>query len=137
MAASNNNSDETISEINIVPLVDIILVVLIIFMVASPITKQKKVNVDLPTSGYSDSNNDSKPFQVTVNESGHIFLHGEMISENDLKNRSIEEAKKNQGIEAILTADKNLSYGMVVKYMDIMKSSGINKLSISTNQAVE
>jgi biopolymer transport protein ExbD len=130
MAASNNNSDEVISDINIVPLV-------VIFMVASPITQQKKVNVDLPTSGYSDTNSDSKPFQVTVNDSGHIFLQGEMISEVDLKNRAIEEAKKNQGIEAILTADKNLSYGVVVKYMDIIKSGGINKLSISTNQAVE
>jgi len=137
MAGPSNNSDEAISDINIVPLVDIILVVLIIFMVASPISQQKKVNVDLPTSGYSDSNSETQPFQVTVNESGHIFMQGEMISENDLRNRAIEESKKNQSVEAILTADKNLSYGQVVKYMDMIKSGGINRLSISTNQTLE
>jgi biopolymer transport protein ExbD len=137
MAASSNQDQDTISDINIVPLVDIILVVLIIFMVASPAAEHSKIKVDIPQASSGDASASSEPFQVTVNEEGYLFVSGEPVSETDLKTRAEVEVKKNSGVEAILTADKNLGYGHVVKVIDMIKGAGIQKIAISTTSGLE
>ena len=136
--AGMKNEQEEISDINIVPLVDIILVVLIIFMVASPANNQSKINVNLPEASSGDpSTQTNEPFSVTVNEDGYLFINGEAVNENELKSRAEIELKKNSQIEAILTADKKLGYGEVVKVIDLIKISGINKIAISTTSSLE
>ena len=135
--AGVKQDQEEISDINIVPLVDIILVVLIIFMVASPASEQSRIKVDLPQASSGDSSAAAEPFLVTINEEGYIYLAGEVISENELKTRGELEAKKNSQAEAVLTADKNLDYGRIVQVIDIIKSSGLHKISISTTTGLE
>ncbi|MCM2349788.1 MAG: biopolymer transporter ExbD [Bacteriovoracaceae bacterium] len=136
MAAVNQEQDE-ISDINIVPLVDIILVVLIIFMVASPASEQSKIKVDIPQASSGEVSQGSEPFQVTVNEEGYLFVGGEPVSEAELRTRGDLEFKKNSQVEALLTADKGLDYGSVVKVIDLIKSSGIQKIAISTTSGLE
>ncbi len=136
--AGVKNDQEAISEINIVPLVDIILVVLIIFMVTSPASEQSKIPVNLPEASSGDpSLSNSEPFNVTLNEEGYLFVNGEAVSENELKSRAEIELKKNSAAEALLVADKNLDYGEVVKTIDLIKSTGLNKISISTTTTLE
>lgn len=135
--ASLNQDQEEISDINIVPLVDIILVVLIIFMVASPAAEQSRIKVDIPQASSGDASASSEPFQVTVNEDGYLFVGGDAVSDSDLKVRAELEVKKNSGVEAILTADKNLGYGQVVRVIDLIKSSGVQKIAISTTTGLE
>jgi biopolymer transport protein ExbD len=135
--ASLNQDQEEISDINIVPLVDIILVVLIIFMVASPAAEQSRIKVDIPQASSGDASASNEPFQVTVNDEGYLFVSGEPVSETELKIRGEVEVKKNSQIEAILTADKNLGYGEVVRVIDLIKSSGVKKIAISTTSALE
>lgn len=135
--ASLNQDQEEISDINIVPLVDIILVVLIIFMVASPASEQSRIKVDIPQASSGDASASNEPFQVTVNDEGYLFVGGEPVSETELKSRAEVEVKKNSQIEAILTADKNLGYGEVVRVIDLIKSSGLKKIAISTTSALE
>lgn len=136
MAGVSNDQDE-ISDINIVPLVDIILVVLIIFMVASPASEQSKIKVNLPEASSAEASSGSEPFQVTINEEGYLFVGGEAVSETELKTRGEMEVKKNSQAEAILTADKHLDYGQVVKVIDLIKSSGMQKIAISTTSGLE
>jgi biopolymer transport protein ExbD len=135
--AGVKQDQEEISDINIVPLVDIILVVLIIFMVASPASEQSKIKVDIPEASSGETSSGSEPFQVTVNEEGYLFVGGEAVSETELKTRGELEIKKNSQIEAILTADKNLGYGQVVKVIDLIKSTGMQKIAISTTSGLE
>lgn len=135
--ASLNQDQEAISDINIVPLVDIILVVLIIFMVASPAAEQSRIKIDIPQASSGDASASNEPFQVTVNDEGYLFVAGEPVSETELKSRGEIEVKKNSQIEAILTADKSLGYGEVVRVIDLIKSSGVKKIAISTTSALE
>jgi len=138
MAGGVKSEQEEISDINIVPLVDIILVVLIIFMVASPTSEKSKINVDLPEASSGEAiTSGAEPFSVTLNEDGYLFVNGDSVSESELKSRAEIELKKNSQTEAILTADKNLDYGQVVKTIDLIKTSGINKISISTTSSIE
>lgn len=137
MAGGVSQDQDTISDINIVPLVDIILVVLIIFMVASPASEQSKIKVNLPEASAGEASSGNEPFQVTVNEEGYLFVSGEAVSETELKARAEIELKKNSQLEAILTADKHLEYGQVVKVIDLIKSSGVQKIAISTTSGLE
>jgi biopolymer transport protein ExbD len=135
--AGVSQDQEEISDINIVPLVDIILVVLIIFMVSSPASEQSRIKVDIPEASSGESLSVNEPFQVMVNEEGYLFVGGDPVSETDLKTRAEVELKKNSQVEAILTADKNLGYGQVVRVIDLIKSSGVQKIAISTTTGLE
>ena len=137
MATQMSEDQDEISDINIVPLVDIILVVLIIFMVASPIVSRPKMNVDLPSASSNSSENESMPFEVMISDDGSLYVAGELVSEQGLRSLAEAEFKKNSQVEAIVTADKDLPYGQVVKVMDAVKSAGIEKLSISISQSLE
>lgn len=137
MAGAQKSGEDTISDINIVPLVDIILVVLIIFMVTAPSDKAQKIEVNLPEAASGEPSTGNEPFQVSLNEDGYLFVSGEAVTENELLSRAEVEMKKNNNLEAILTADKNLDYGQVVKVIDLIKSVGVQKISISTTSQLE
>ncbi len=137
MAAKTGGDQDEISDINIVPLVDIILVVLIIFMVTAPASNSAKLDVDLPSAASGESQEGGEPFQVVLTAEGQMLVGGELVSEHGLRTMAEEEAKKNANAAAVITADKELPYGSVVRVMDTVKAAGISKLSVSTTNALE
>lgn len=132
MASRAGNSDnETIAEINIVPLVDIILVVLIIFMVAAPLVMQPKIDISLPKSSSTDIDKSKKPMKITVGGKGEIFVNNREMSLADLKAESASEVQKNPEVSAILVADKSVTLEMVTDIIDTVKSQGLKKVAFS------
>ncbi len=132
MAGSgNNDSGSTIAEINIVPLVDIVLVVLIIFMVAAPLVMQPKIDISLPKSSSTDIDKSKKPMKITVGGQGQIFVDNREISLADLKDFSAAEVQKNPEVNAILVADKSVTLEMVTDIIDTVKSQGLKKVAFS------
>lgn len=132
MASRAGNSDnETIAEINIVPLVDIVLVVLIIFMVAAPLVMQPKIDISLPKSSSTDIDKSKKPMKITVGKQGEIFVNNREMSLADLKNESASEVAKNPEVSAILVADKGVTLEMVTDIIDTVKSQGLKKVAFS------
>ncbi len=136
--AGKAQDQEEISDINIVPLVDIILVVLIIFMITSPIQQQGSLKVDLPQASTDESSDSSKrPFNLTVTEDGELLVAGEVLSESELKLRVEQESKINPDIEAMIAADQILGYGQVIRVIDLVKASGISKVTLTTSSEME
>lgn len=132
MAGSAGGGDnETIAEINIVPLVDIVLVVLIIFMVAAPLVMQPKIDITLPKSSSTDIDKSKKPMKITIGGKGEIFVNNKEISLDDLKNESLSEVQKNPDVSAILVADKAVTLEMVTDVIDTVKSQGLKKVAFS------
>jgi biopolymer transport protein ExbD len=136
-APVGGGDQDAISDINIVPLVDIILVVLIIFMVTAPASQSSKMDVDLPSSSSGESSGGGDPLQVVMTAEGRMLINGEMVSESGLRSQAMEAVRLDPNTPAIITADKNLPHGEVIKVMDTLKSSGIQKLSVSTTQGLE
>lgn len=134
MAQKYLNDDESISEINVVPLVDIILVVLIIFMVTAPMIMKPSLKVDLP-KGQSGDKTKASPFQVTLSSSGGLFLNGKLINLKMLAERAKEELSKNPDLQAVISADKEVPHGTVVETLDTVKTAGISKFAISIDEA--
>lgn len=134
MAAFNSGDDnEAIADINVVPLVDIILVVLIIFMVTAPMFMKPTINVNLPKAASGDQTAPSK-LNIALTADGRINLNGTFVTEADVQVKAAEEVAKNVDVQAIISADKDVPHGKVVGVLDVVKSSGVKKFAISIDK---
>ena len=147
MAAKlGGGGDEGITDINVTPLVDIMLVLLIIFMLTSEVVSKKvkkpTIDIDLPTAA-SGQDKPGEPLSVVVNKTGELFLNGEAITELDLRAKvklavARQKAAGGRKVEAVLSADKRLSHGRVVRLIDTLRVLGIENVAINTKeQAIE
>ena len=133
MAFKFDQQDDVIAEINVVPLVDGILVVLIIFMVTAPMIMKPSINVNLPKSGSGDATKPSK-LNITLTQAGQLQLEGKNVSESEIAAVAKDEAAKNPDVQAIISADKDVAHGKVVSILDIVKSAGVKRFAISIDK---
>jgi biopolymer transport protein ExbD len=133
MASKIGSDDEPISEINVVPLVDIILVVLIIFMVTAPMIMKPNINVNLPKAASGDNSTPSK-LSLAITADGKVMLNGNQVDDEKIKSTAAEEFAKNPEVQAIIAADKDVPHGKVVSVLDLVKGVGIKKFAISIDK---
>lgn len=127
------DQDEIMSEINVVPLVDVILVVLIIFMVTAPMIMKPSINVNLPKAAAGEATTPSK-LNITISNDGKLNLDGEIVDDAQVQAKALEEVGKNPDIQAIIAADKDVPHGRVVSVLDIVKGAGVKKFAISIDK---
>ncbi len=120
------------AEINITPLTDVFLVLLIIFMVTSSVISQMGVQVQLPSSTQAASSNQSPGVIVTVTKSGEILVNGVSIKEENLRTILSSMLEKTKDKNVILEGDRNAILGNVVKIMDEAKKAGALKFAVAT-----
>ncbi|WP_038056990.1 ExbD/TolR family protein [Thermodesulfobacterium hydrogeniphilum] len=119
-------------EINIIPLVDIILVILIIFMITAPLLTSG-IEVDLPkTKDFPITQKEKKPLKITITKKGKIKIYGEEISLEDLSFWAEEAKKKNLIKEVQIEADKDCPYGIVAEVLSELKKAGFDELDLLT-----
>ncbi len=133
MAFKSDSGDDIIAEINIVPMVDVILVVLIIFMVTAPMIMKPSININLPKAATGEATVPSK-LNITLTADGKINLDGKIVDDTEVLNVATQEVKKNPDIQAIIAADKDVPHGRVVSVLDIVKGSGVKKFAISIDK---
>lgn len=133
MAFKSDAGDDVLAEINVVPLVDIILVVLIIFMVTAPMIMKPSINVNLPKAATGEATTPSK-LNITISGDGQILLDGKSADEAAVQAFAANEAQKNPEVQAIITADRDVPHGRVVSVLDIVKAAGVKKFAISIDK---
>ncbi|MEW6500398.1 MAG: protein TolR [Thermodesulfobacteriota bacterium] len=132
MAFSQNNGKRgLVSDINVTPLVDVMLVLLIIFMITAPMMTQG-VDVDLPETTARPLQQDEAPVVVTVTRKGEIFLDRNRGDQAMLRRQLAQMARKGTDRTILLKADKDVPYGLVVAVMADVKSAGFDKLGMVT-----
>jgi len=131
--AKVTDTDEALSEINVVPLVDIILVVLIIFMVTAPMIMKPSINVNLPKTASGDKTTPTQ-LTITMTADGRVLLNGNPADDKTIADKSAEEFKKNSEIQAIISADKDVPHGRVMTIIDIVKVAGVKKFAFSIDK---
>lgn len=127
----NSGSDEPIAEINVVPLVDIILVVLIIFMVTAPLVLKPTIDVNLPQAASGEQKQAPTTIEVLISKNGTIFFDGKQVNAEELQAKMTQEAQNSVDASVILTADKDVTLDGLTPVIDAIKSSGIKKLGFS------
>jgi biopolymer transport protein ExbD len=133
MAFKSDSGDDVLAEINVVPLVDVILVVLIIFMVTAPMIMKPSINVNLPKAGSGNATAPSK-LNIVIGKDGKLNLDGKPADDQQILAAAAEESKKNPDIQAIISADKEVPHGRVVSVLDIVKGAGVKKFAISIDK---
>jgi biopolymer transport protein TolR len=135
--SGNNNGRSVLSEINVTPFVDVMLVLLVIFMVTAPILYQG-VEINLPKveSRPMPAAEREKKIVITMNENGEIYIEKKRYSLAELK-LEIRSLIRNKGKEleeedVFLRADSNVPYGTVMEVMAEIKKAGINKIGLIT-----
>ena len=133
MAVKFSDDDGPLSEINVVPLVDIILVVLIIFMVTAPMFMKPSINVNLPKAASGDQTQPGQ-LNISITSDGRLNLNGSFASEEVVGQKAKERVDANPEVQAVISADKDVAHGRVVGVMDIVKSAGVKKFAISIDK---
>ena len=126
-----NSQSRFMSEINVVPLVDVVLVLLIIFMITAPLLN-RGVEVDLPVSAVNTIQPDERII-LTVNAQQKVFLEQNEISLSELRTALARRAEEKPGVSVSLKADGKVPYGMVIQVMDVVKQAGIDQLGMVTD----
>lgn len=133
---SSGSKRKFLAEINITPMVDVMLVLLIIFMVAAPMIEQG-VDLDLPQTETVPIQSPKEKFILRVLKNEKIFIEKSEISIDDLETKIKTNAKVQQEKEIFLYASQKVNYGFVVRIMAIIKKSGIPKISLVTEPLEE
>lgn len=126
-----NGHKRLVSEINVTPLVDVMLVLLIIFMVTAPMMTQG-LDVELPETTTKSLQQMENPLVVTIDKNGQIMLDKIQVTRQLLKQQLKVSTKGKKESPIYLKADKNVAYGLVVSVMADIKESGFDKLGMIT-----
>jgi biopolymer transport protein ExbD len=139
-ARMGGDDDEGFNDINIVPLVDIMLVLLIIFMVTTEFVDKRpeipdalpKVPIELPSAASADRTQSTTLLSIALNETGDVFLNGEKSSLDGIKARVAELKTRGDKTEAFVAADKRLAHGQVVAVIDALRLLGVADVALNT-----
>lgn len=131
MAFSTQENDEVMSEINVTPLVDVMLVLLVVFIVTAPLLTNS-IPINLPKTEAVAPVEQKDPLVVSIDGAGKWFLNKDEI-QPDLLRTNLESAKqKDPQLRVLLQADDGANYGQVAKAMAAIEKAGITKLAVIT-----
>ena len=125
------DKDQLMSDINVTPFVDVMLVLLIIFMVTAPMMMQG-VNVSLPEATAKPLPSETDQLIITINREQQIFINDHQVTLDFFEERLKKIIENRQDREVYLKADKNIAYGVVVRVMSVIKEAGVEKLGMVT-----
>ena len=131
---SRGGNGGSIAQINVTPLVDVMLVLLVIFMVTAPIIQQG-VSVDLPKTRAAGLNSQEDPLVVGLTKDGTVYLNDNKIALADLRGKLVSIGQASPDKAVLLRADRSVPYGDVVAVIAAIKEAGIDKLGMVTEPA--
>lgn len=127
------NESESISDINITPFVDVVLVLLVIFMVTAPMMVKETMNINLP-KGKSTQKTAAKTFAIAISKNGQVLVDGEIIEMSLLYDKALELRSTNPNIQVLISADKNSIHGDVIEVLDQVKLAGITNFAFQVEK---
>jgi biopolymer transport protein TolR len=129
--SKNHKKKVAISEINITPFVDVLLVLLIIFMVAAPMLTSS-VSLNLPNGVEKSENIESKDIIVSMQKNGTLFIQEEEIAKNNLANKLKKLTNNNLSERILVRADKFIEYGEVMNLIKMLSLAGFSQVLLVT-----
>ena len=119
---------QPMGEINMTPLIDVMLVLLVIFMITAPLMTSS-LKLDLPQSGAAQVSDASPYIAVSIDAQGKLYLGDELLDAATLSARLADKAKKNASLEVQLRADKSVPYGQVAQLIGQVQQAGLSRIA--------
>ena len=129
--STNSKDDELISEINVTPLVDIVLVLLIVLMVTSSYLVNKSINVELPKAATGESF--TPTLSISLDVAGKLYLDGQEIQRQPLQDRIRAAYQSDHEVKAIISADGRVTHAQVVAIIDLLRTEKVTKFALNTS----
>ena len=134
MAGKGPSDSDLVADINVTPLVDIMLVLLIIFMLTSSTLQASTpqiIDVDLPVAA-SGQKKASQPISLTLDKSGKLYLDGQPTTEAAIATAVKARVTSDPAVTALVSADRNASHGTVVGLLDLLRVQGVKDVALNT-----
>ena len=125
----NHSRNKPMSEINVTPFVDVMLVLLIIFMVTAPLLTVG-VQVDLPESAADSLPDDQEPLTININSKGEIYIQEHQVTYQKMVPKLLAIAKNRTDTRIYVRGDKNINYGRVLEVMGTLSGAGFSKVAL-------
>jgi biopolymer transport protein ExbD len=132
MRPPSHFEEEIITGINVTPLVDISLVLLIIFMVTSYVIAQPSMKVSLPKATNTEATS-AETFGLTLTKNHTLFLNDKTISEAALTALLAKRVQKDPDLQVVLSADREVAHGEVIQLLDLVRGTGVAKIAFSVD----
>lgn len=129
MAAQMNDGDELVTSINVTPLVDVTLVLLVILMITASYVASQSIPMNLPRSATGEAT--ASTLTVSVDDQGHTFLDAAPIDEASLRTRFREAYAANADTQAVIAADSKTDHGYVVRVIELLRREKITNFAIN------
>jgi biopolymer transport protein ExbD len=126
--SSQKNEDSLMAELNVTPLVDVMLVLLVIFIVTAPLIVPQSMKVNLPKTQAVAQQDNAKNAQLIVEASGQVTFEGQHVSDSDL-GLLLKDKSSTPQFQLQVSADKAVPYGRVAEIMAIAQANGVTKMS--------
>lgn len=133
--ASQSEPEGMITGINVTPLVDIILVLLIIFMLTANLIATPSIAVDLPEASTGEAS-EPTTLAITIRQDGAIFLNGAPTTEEHLKTYIPTVVAADPKSQAVIAADKSVTHGRVIQIIDLVRTAGIYRFALNIDPIV-
>jgi biopolymer transport protein ExbD len=138
VAGAAQDDDDIISSINVTPLVDIVLVLLIIFMVTTQVVAESErprvIPVDMPSAASAEEMLSKGMLDLVINKEGILYINGEKSDQAGLKS-SIDKIKENKVTpQALISADRDVPHGEVAQLMDYLRINKVFQVAINTKK---
>jgi biopolymer transport protein TolR len=134
ISGSGEGDEEMISGINVTPLVDVTLVLLIIFMVTASYIVKEAIEVNLPRAAHAGEAAGAT-LAVVITRQGDVYLDGARRSDEELKTQVREAVAQDREARAVISADRAALHGSVVRVIDILKGEGVSRFAINIEKA--
>jgi biopolymer transport protein TolR len=132
MAFATQDDDNELSDINITPLVDVMLVLLVSFVITIPVLSNA-IHVNLPKTVTTTPPDEQKAITVTVDGEGKVFLNNTEVARADLERRLVALKSSNPDLSLHLRADERVPYGPVAKVMAAIEHAGVTRVAVLTD----
>jgi biopolymer transport protein ExbD len=134
--SGGSGDDELVSAINITPLVDVVLVLLVIFLMTAPVLYQSAIKVKLP-SAQSGEQAEKSPLNFTITNDGNVIWDKEQVDWSTLSKRLGKLGPNAAEQTAIISADEKTAHGIVIKLMDTLRQAGVTRFAMNVEAPIK
>ncbi len=133
----NNKRKRVVSDINITPFTDVVLVLLIIFMITTPMLSQHEIKINLPQSAEATERTEDKIIEVSIDKDGFIYLNKNQMHKVYFEKAIKDEIKKYPDRPVVIKGDKDIKYETVVEVMDKAKKAGVSRFGLAIDMPAQ
>ncbi|MDD4974208.1 MAG: biopolymer transporter ExbD [Bacteriovorax sp.] len=132
--SDGDDDDDIVSEINMTPLIDIMLVLLVVFMVSSSVALESGMDIELPKTALTNQKKEAEILVISLSKDGHVAVHGKQVLPSEISRRIASSLAELKTDSVILEGDTSANLGKAIELMDMAKVAGAKNFSIAAEE---